>query len=430
MLRSEVKKARREIKKQSKGTFARVGANLGGILGASYGQANLGRSFGGFIGRGLSRATGFGDYEVRSNSLVAPTVVPDFGPNSVRITHKEYLGNVDGSTKFEYRQYPLNPGMATTFPWLSGIARNYQQYRMNGVIFQYVSTSAFALGTTNSALGKVILATNYNAEDPSFTSTVGMLATQFSNYCRPADSIQHAIECAPTETANNVYYVRTDLDGTGKDLRLTDIGFTEIATEGMQSSSEVGGLWITYDITLMKPILNPQNAMSDGFDQFVMMSNNDSLVDSKQTVRNGYLGGTLSFDDGKMIYYFNEGISSGYFLSVIEFDTTTENKITHTSPGSGFHTYNNAGIVLDSDKDGPFNAFSIGGGGAICSNLTFPPYTVGGTAAEAIIVEVFLVNGPEPWIRLQNVQLAGVGISWRWSIFPLSYNSNPQVPIS
>ena len=377
------------LKKRSKGQAKRIGGDLGGILGRGDGQEMIGRSVGSFVGQQFASITGFGDYQVRSNSLTGRTVVPDFGPNSVRITHKEYLGNIDGSTAFVGRVYPLNPGVSTTFPWLAGIAPNYQQYRFNGVVFQYVSTSAFALGTTNSALGKVMMATNYNAEDPPFTSTVGMLATQFSNYCRPADSIMHAIECAPTETASNVYYVRTDIDGKEKDLRLTDIGFTEVAVEGMQSNTEVGGLWISYDITLLKPILNPQNAMSDGFDQFTVATDMNTFYNGKVTPRNNLLSGTLENEaPSSYTYAWAEGVSSGYFVSVIELELGVDNKVTWLNQPSLFHAYDNCRLVIDDDKDGPFNGAAIGKSSGIITALTSPPYAITGPT-QLSITEIF-----------------------------------------
>jgi hypothetical protein len=414
------------LKKRSKGQAKKLGRRAGHAVGSYLGNPSVGRSVGGYVGDQFARVTGFGDYEVRSNTLVAPQVVPDFGPNSVRITHKEYLGNIDGSVAFKGRAYPLNPGVSTTFPWLAGIARNYQQYRFNGVLFQYVSTSAFALGTTNSALGKVMLATNYNAEDPPFTSTVGMLATQFSNYCRPADSIMHAIECAPTETASNVYYVRTDLDGDQKDLRLTDIGFTEVAVEGMQSTTEVGGLWITYDITLMKPILNPQNAMSDGFDQAVIVTEQDSFYNGKVSYRNNTLGGTVALmDPTSYSYTWDPSVSSGFFLHVVELDPSATSTVVHLNSPALFSVFTNCKLVVDDDKNGPFNGAQIGQlSGVLAPMLDDAKYT----NVQCPIVQLVQVTGPEPSMTLTNIELFGVGLTWRWSVFPVSYSPTPQNP--
>jgi len=384
--------------------------------------ANLGRMAGNMI-------SGYGDYEVRSNTLVNPVSVPDFGTQSVRITHKEYLGNIHGSVSFAHQEYPLNPGLSVTFPWLSGIARNYQQYRLNGVIFQYVSTSAFALGTTNSALGKVMIATNYNAEDDPFTGTVGMLATQFSNYCRPADSIMHAIECAPTEVPSNVYYIRTDLDGQQKDKRLTDLGFTQIGTEGMQATTEVGGLWISYDVTLMKPILNPSNAISDGFDQFVCQTLLPiNWYEFKPTPRNNYLQGQLS-QFGTMpaaLYTFGPTISSGTFLVIWEFQIPATSTFSDVS-GGGYGNLSNAVYVTDDDKNGPFN-------NAYGPTVTAPTFASNSlqegkvTGTEAIIMYMVSVTGPDASLSLTNLALSGtLPITFRLSVIPISYKNSPQV---
>jgi len=372
--------------------------------------------------------TGQGDYEVRSNTLVNPVSVPDFGTQSVRITHKEYLGNIHGSGEFQHQEYPLNPGLSTTFPWLSGIARNYQQYRLNGVIFQYVSTSAFALGSTNSALGKVMIATNYNAEDDPFENTVGMLATQFSNYCRPADSIMHAIECSPLEVPSNVYYVRTDIDGQTKDKRLTDLGFTQVSTEGMQSTTEVGGLWISYDVTLLKPILSPQSSISDGFDTIIFQTPTPStLYDSKITLRNNYLQGTYTFPDpASGVYTFAPSISSGTFLFLYEFQIPSPSTLVYNGSDIGFT--NQCTFVLDTDKNGPFNA-AYGPNfpdPSFASNV-IQEYKLSGT--EAIILYMIRVTGPDAYVGIKNVDISGTAtpITWRLSVYPISYKNTPQV---
>ncbi len=416
-LKREAKKELKSLRREAKRSARRMIGNIGNSLKTR-----------GMLGTGM-RVLGFGDYTVTENSLVAgsSSIVPDFGPTSVRIRHKEYLGNVLGSVGFQGKNYPLNPGMDQTFPWLSGIARNYQQYRLNGVVFQYVSTSAFALGSTNSALGKVILATNYNAEDPPYSSTTGMLATQFSNYCRPADTMSHAIECAPIETSSNVYYIRTDLDGKQKDLRITDLGFTQISTEGMQSTTEVGGLWISYDVTLFKPILNPQNAISDGFDQFVFQANPAEFFNSKMYIRNNTLGGSViqvgptGFD-----YVWDSSVSSGYFLSILEFDPNIDSKISYINVGSGFHSYTNCEPVSDVDKNGPFNGQYIGTANYVLATILQSPYTQSGST-QTSIVELIKVTGPNPNLTLTNLSLSGTSaMYWRWSFFPISYSTTPQ----
>jgi len=44
---------------------------------------------------------------------------------NVRISHREYIAQVQGSTGFVNRAFPIQPADAATFPWLSQIAVNF-----------------------------------------------------------------------------------------------------------------------------------------------------------------------------------------------------------------------------------------------------------------------------------------------------------------
>jgi hypothetical protein len=409
---------------------SRVGAAAGGYFAPQMGlDSATGSQIGRNLGMTFSRVTGWGDYDVASNTLVRPSAVPDFGSSSIRVTHKEYLGNVIGSTDFASTIYRLNPGISDSFPWLAGIARNYQQYRFNGMLFQFVSTSAFALNSINSALGKVILATNYNAEDQPFDSTVAMLSTQFSNYGRPAESLTHAIECAPQETPDNCLYIRTDIEQKGKDLRFTDLGFVQLATEGMQSDSEVGGLWVTYDITFLKPIINNNINMDVGIDQFIVASNTDDLYNGTVTIRNNKLAGSLAVDGKKAIYTFNQGVSSGTYVVIEEYDIyNTEGKISYAFKPYWVGT--NCSLITDTDENGPYNnQYNCPSESGMCID------TLSGLASTAYIAarSVFVkVTGPRPSLDLQGYSLSGPRAWIRVSIIPISYDNvadNPGPPL-
>lgn len=261
--RKKVPYRTKDVPGRKKSSGRQVSLDTLGELGHSVGQV-ISPGIGGVVGRGLGRGLGWvynrlsgrGDYKITVNSLVNPMApVPSFGDDSIRVKHREYLGDVFGSTAFATNKYPINPGLAITFPWLSTIASNFEQYRMNGLVFEFVSTSATALNSTNTALGKVILATEYNAANPLFPDTIAMLATKFSNYGMPAANMSHAIECAPSQTPTELLYVRTGAPIAGADIRLYDLGFTQFATEGMQASANIGGLWVSYDVTFCKPVL-------------------------------------------------------------------------------------------------------------------------------------------------------------------------------
>lgn len=261
----------------------KLGSAIGGFGGSFVGAPGVGAYAGDYIANKghklFKRITGYGDYKVTSNSLVLGDNVPEFANISnreTRIVHKEYIGDLycGANGVFKIQNFKINPGSTIAFPWLSGLSQNYQQYRINGMIFYYKSTSANALNSTNTNLGQVLISTNYNVLAKTFENTSDMLNAEFSTSGKPSDDMIHMIECAPRETPIKELYIRNSSVPINEisDDRLYDYCNIQVATVGMQSTSEimVGQLWISYDITLMKNISSQNVLLAD---QFVFTNN-------------------------------------------------------------------------------------------------------------------------------------------------------------
>lgn len=247
-----------------------VGTMLGNVLGGP-----AGGSVGGMIGRGagavLSKIFGHGDYQVsnisavsQNNLLTNAANVPQFGTGKVacNFKHREFLGDVFSSSTigaFNIIDYPINPGQAVTFPWLSQVVgASFQQYRINGMTFEFRSMSSDALNSTNTALGSVIMSTDYDSADLTFTSKQEMENTEYGVSCKPSVNMLHAIECARGQTPVSELYIRSFAVPSGKDIRMYDMGRFSIATVGCQAASvNLGELWVTYDIDAFKAIEQP-----------------------------------------------------------------------------------------------------------------------------------------------------------------------------
>jgi len=221
-----------------------------------YTMANIGAQMGGNVGAYASKWFGSGDYTVQENTLIKPSSVPIMhsADSSVRIRHKEFIQDITATNAFSLESFSINPGLSASFPYLSGLAQNFESYRIHGMVWTFKSTSADALNSTNTALGSLFLATDYNALDASFTTKAGMLATTFSNSGKPACDILHPIECAPNSSSSLQRYIRTGAVSSG-DLRLYDWGNFQIGSQGQQASSVVGELWCSYDVELINPQL-------------------------------------------------------------------------------------------------------------------------------------------------------------------------------
>jgi hypothetical protein len=214
---------------------------------------------------GLSMLTGFGDYTLESNSLVAAAThgnngseVPIMKNSKVAniVRHREYIGDVIGSTlPFFNSQYPINPGLDGTFPWLAPIANSYTNYRMRGCCFEFVS-----LATEYSAIpyiGFVAMATQYNSLDPTFTDKKTLENSEYANSCKPSCSMMHPIECSQDMLALHELYIRNVSSlPVNSDKRMYDMGTLNIAVGGQASNTIIGELWVTYEIELYYPKLS------------------------------------------------------------------------------------------------------------------------------------------------------------------------------
>lgn len=243
------------------------GAAIGGALGGPIG-APIGAALGGSLGHLIHSFTGMG--KVKKNTLLSSREYAQgsFGDGSVRVNRREFLGNVLGTSGFVNNSYIVNPTDANTFPWLSTIATNFEQYKPHGVMFEYRSMSSDSQVGSTVSLGQVLLATEYNVLANRFVTPEEMLNSQWSESVKPSNNCGHYIECAKGMTPNTPLYCRDPSDGGVSDARLYDLANFQIATQGMPSSGDgqiIGQLYIIYDIELMKPVLS-DNSLITSFD--------------------------------------------------------------------------------------------------------------------------------------------------------------------
>ena len=254
---------------QSLGSAA--GRILGNAVGLGATGASIGSSLGDMGSNWLeSKIFGKGDY-MSGNALVAGGAngVPMFSSaadetGALTISHREYVQDISAyNSGFNVNSFNINPGLRASFPWLSQIACNYDEYEFEGLLFAFVSTSQ-SQSTSNNSMGTVIMATNYNPCQPTFASKVQMMEYDAAQSKRQDENQIHGIECDPTKRGgNSIEYVRTGGIGTYEDLKTYDAARFQLAVNGCNGSGlsgsvfpvQVGELWVTYKVTLRKPKL-------------------------------------------------------------------------------------------------------------------------------------------------------------------------------
>ena len=258
--------------KRKKATpFADAGAITGQRLGSMFNLPML-KGVGRWLGSGIGTILGSGDYSVVGaapayNVLSNGNQIPKFASTKQTniVCHREYLGDIFGTVGFSNTSYPLNPGISTTFPWLSSIARNYQQYKFHGIIFEF--RPLITDFVTNGAPGVVIMATNYNADSPVYDSKQEMENSEYAVSVKPTRDLMHGVECATNQTVLSELYIRSGAVPAGQDLRLYDLGSFQFATQA-NPVQDLGELWVSYCVEFFKPVL-PETVGGDGFAQHI-----------------------------------------------------------------------------------------------------------------------------------------------------------------
>lgn len=238
--------------------FADVGSIIGNGVGSMFGMPYA-KGIGKWLGSGIGSIFGSGDYQVVGqepsyNVLTNGAQIPKFSTTKQTniVSHREYLGDITGTTTFTNRLYPINPGSAITFPWLSTIAQNYQQYKIHGLIFEF--RPLITDFVTSGAPGVVIMATNYNADEPLYDTKQEMENSEYAVSVKPTCNLMHGVECASNQTVLSELYVRPGGIASNLDLKFTDLGSFQFASQG-NPVQLLGELWCSYTIEFFKPIL-------------------------------------------------------------------------------------------------------------------------------------------------------------------------------
>lgn len=211
----------------------------------------------GAMAKKITDIMGFGEYKINRNSLLASNVpiMHSTIDKGIRVTHHEFLTDVSSSTGFAIATYPINPGINTTFPWLSRLALNFQKYEIHGLVFYFKSSSADALNSTNTALGDIMGAIDYNVYAEAPTSKVATMALAGARQSKPSEDQIYPLECAEDMTVFSTRLVRNGAyDG---DRQKYDAGNFHLARVGSQAVATIGSLYVSYDVTLKSPKLPP-----------------------------------------------------------------------------------------------------------------------------------------------------------------------------
>jgi len=190
-----------------------------------------------------------------------------------RIKHRELVGNVVGNTTFGVSSYSLNPGLVTSFPWLSTVASSFEQYSFKSLRYHFVTRCA------TSYVGSVLLAPEYDALDAAPSTEI--LASMMDGACEDVPWRDQYISFDP----QGMYplgprkFIRAG-SLSNVDLKTYDAGQLFVCLAGCADTSTVGKLWVEYDVELHIP-QNPNAPASVGIGSLAL-----ATLHAAQTISN------------------------------------------------------------------------------------------------------------------------------------------------
>lgn len=177
---------------------------------------------------------------------------------SCRVTHREFIGNVIGSTAFAIAaSFAVNPGLLASFPWLSGIAQNWETYK-----FRYLRLCYYTR-TGTGVPGSVILAHDPDASDAAPSTEAVMTTYESCAEDAPWKDICLVTKAMALHELGPRKFVRTGALAANQDIKLYDAGNLFVGTvDG--TAVAWGKLWVEYDIDLFTPQLPPAGVFAGG----------------------------------------------------------------------------------------------------------------------------------------------------------------------
>lgn len=203
---------------------------------------------------------------------------------------------VANQPNFNNVAFPINPGQATLFPWLSTIAKQFERYHFEKLSFIFKKeVSEF---NTAGAAGKIIMSVDFDASDAPPGTKQQMEDTIPHADAMPCQSFSLPMDPRDLNAQNTLgRYVRTGGLPGAADIKTYDVGNLNVATQGVPSNVEIGELHVAYRIRLIKPVLenlaaapaNNQVTLFQGLAVAITPSGNDTQIPLATAVVNGLL---------------------------------------------------------------------------------------------------------------------------------------------
>jgi len=179
-------------------------------------------------------------------------------PNgNLLVAHREFIGKVPGSVNFSITTDAINPGLPQQFKWLYPIAMRYESYVIRRLTYEFINSKA------GTFAGDVIMGVDYDPSDPA-PFNEDELQTYFgcktSQICEP---MRFTADPKMLHKIGPSKFTRIGGLSANQDIKLYDSGNFFIATTDCADTSNIGRLFVEYEIELMTPQVSAADILSE-----------------------------------------------------------------------------------------------------------------------------------------------------------------------
>jgi len=263
------------------------------------------------------KAKGGSKNQSQPRSIPAAIIVPSreksvpsirTSARSCRVVHTEFFQDVMGTTSGYFIRHRINPSKSDVFPWLSQMANLWEHYKFNSLRFRYTPT----VGTTTN--GTFAMAPDYDGRDNFPSSKSEILTYDDKAHCMAYGTC--VVNCSKQNISKGIPGLFTGETPVGADVNLYDVCSLFYYTNGMAGTTQVGELYVEYDVTFSTPqaykSLNPYGV-------------------------GGSFSGTTNVSPFGTVGAFNNMISSGTMEAAVSTGTfVSQTTFTFLKPWTGF----------------------------------------------------------------------------------------------
>jgi hypothetical protein len=185
-----------------------------------------------------------------------PATFKNHNDGSISISKREFVGSyVVAGAGFQIHPLTLvtpgldfNPACSSMFPWLSGIATNYERYRFNKLKIDVIPSSNATIS------GRQYLAIDYDYDDAPANTKAGIMSNRTAAEAQIWQEV--SVTADPKELNRDLpyRYVSSGSKMNAVEPRTAYSGFFLFATDS-PTAGLVFDFWVDYQVELLVPVI-------------------------------------------------------------------------------------------------------------------------------------------------------------------------------